>query len=688
MILVSKQGLPKSFKPFQNPITQPLPLVSLHSAAAAMALSKPSFFAHLKTVIKPYRRSHPPLPFVSLRFLSFATPEEAAAERRRRKRRLRIEPPLNSLRQSQPPPQQQQQPPRAPPNPNAPKVPETVSVLTGNRLNLHNRILTLIRENDLEEAALLTRHSIYSNCRPTIFTCNAVMAALLRQSRYAELLSLHRFITQAGVAANVVTHNLLINAYMDCRKTDTALEHYKQLINDAPFNPSPTTYRILIKGLVDNNKVERALELKDEMLSKGFEADPIVYHYLMRGEVKNSNPDGVFSLYNELEEKLGGFVSDGVVYGDLMKGYFLRGMEEEAMECYEKTVGENSKIKMSAVAYNSVLEALCKNGKFDEALQLFDRMLSEHNPPGKLTVNLGSYNVMVDGYCAQGRFKDAIEVFNTMGEKRCRPDTLSYNNLIEQLCGNGMLGEAEELYRGMGEKGVNPDEFTFVLLMDTCFKENRPDAAAGYFRTMVDSKLRPNLGVYNKLVEGLVKVGKVDEAKSFYDLMVGKLKMDDASYTFVMKALFDIGKADEVLKMVGGLLRDEGLEFSAELQEFVRGELSKEGREEDLVKLMEEVKREKAEAAAKEAEEAEKAKASSRAAISSLIPSKLFGNKEGEEKSTDATGNAAETASTNIEVETGKEENVADAVAEEQAIKGENLGEQDKIDVTSTQVTA
>ncbi|KAA8540042.1 hypothetical protein F0562_026734 [Nyssa sinensis] len=257
-------------------------------------------------------------------------------------------------------------------------------------------------------------------------------------------------------------------------------------------------------------------------------------------------------------------------------------------------------------------------------------MLAEHNPPKRLTVNLGSFNVMVDGYCAQGKFKEAIEVFKSMGEKRCSPDTLSYNNLIEQLCDNGLLGEAEELYKVMSEQGVSPDEFTYVLLMDTCFKESRPDDAAGYFRTMVESKSRPNLAVYNRLVEGLVKVGKIEEAKSFFDLMVGKLKMDDASYEFMMGALFETGKVDEVLKMVDTILRDDGLEFSAELQEFVKEELRKLGREEDLVKLMEEVEREKAEAAAKEAEAAEKAKSSARAAylIFNTIPKCLGPRKE------------------------------------------------------------
>lgn len=135
-----------------------------------MGLSKP-LFCHLRPT---------PFPLSTLRRLSFATPEEAAAERRRRKRRLRIEPPLAHSRPAlQTPPRH----PRQISNPNTPKLPESMSALSGKRLELHNRILALIRANDLEEASLLTRHSIYSNCRPTAFTCNAVLNALLRQAR-------------------------------------------------------------------------------------------------------------------------------------------------------------------------------------------------------------------------------------------------------------------------------------------------------------------------------------------------------------------------------------------------------------------------------------------------------------------------------------------------------------------------
>lgn len=309
------------------------------------------------------------------------------------------------------------------------------------------------------------------------------------------------------------------------------------------------------------------------------------------------------------------------------------------MECYQEVFVEGK--KMSDIAYNSVLDALAKNGKFDEAMRLFDRMIKEHNPPAKLAVNLGSFNVMVDGYCAEGKFKEAIEVFRSMGESRCKPDTLSFNNLIEQLCNNGMILEAEEVYGEMEGKGVNPDEYTYGLLMDTCFKENRPDDAASYFKKMVESGLRPNLAVYNRLVDGLVKVGKIDDAKFFFDLMVKKLKMDVASYQFMMKVLSEAGRLDDVLQIVNMLLDDNGVDFDEEFQEFVKVELRKEGREEDLAKLMEEKERLKAEAKAKEAEAAEAARNKKG---SGILITKMLGLKETESENTDATTAESELA--------------------------------------------
>ncbi|CAN0922559.1 Pentatricopeptide repeat-containing protein At3g49240, mitochondrial [Linum grandiflorum] len=102
--------------------------------------------------------------------------------------------------------------------------------------------------------------------------------------------------------------------------------------------------------------------------------------------------------------------------------------------------------------------------------------------------------------------------------------------------------------------------------------------------------------------------------------MVKKVKMNDASYKFIMKALSDGGRLDEVLKLVDGMLDDECIDFNEELQEFVKGDLlSKEGREEELTKLIEEKARQKAEAKAKEIEKVQASKRSTKLAVSSLF---------------------------------------------------------------------
>ncbi|RZC83693.1 hypothetical protein C5167_046497, partial [Papaver somniferum] len=105
------------------------------------------------------------------------------------------------------------------------------------------------------------------------------------------------------------------------KNTDTALKHYRQLIDNAPFSVSPTTYRILVKGLVDNSKIEQALPQKDDMIEKGL--------------LKNGDSDGALSLFEELRRTLGGL---------------------KQWDCYNEAVGEISSIRMNAVAYSPILD--------------------------------------------------------------------------------------------------------------------------------------------------------------------------------------------------------------------------------------------------------------------------------------------------------------------------------------------
>lgn len=224
----------------------------------------------------PTLQPHPSFSLLHLRTLAFSSAEEAAAERRRRKRRLRIEPPLHALRRDP-------NAPRPPPDPNARRQPDTTSSLTGPRLNLHNRVQSLIRAGDLDNASVLARQAVFSRTRPTVFTCNAIIASMYRAQRYDEAVSLFEFFfKQSNIVPNIVSYNFLIVSHCECKRVDVGLEIYKLILAQAPFSPSSVTFRHLTKGLIDVGRIGEAVDLLMEMLNKGLGADSIVYNNLIK----------------------------------------------------------------------------------------------------------------------------------------------------------------------------------------------------------------------------------------------------------------------------------------------------------------------------------------------------------------------------------------------------------------------
>lgn len=380
--------------------------------------------------------------------------------------------------------------------------------------------------------------------------------------------------------------------------------------------PSPTAYRVVVRCLVaDHGRLADAVELKDEMLASGFVGpDPQVYNLLMAGFVQAGDGAKAVELYQELEHKVGDeMILDGIVYGSLMKAYFLMGMEEKAMECYKEVIGAESEVRFGTESYNEVVDALGQNGRLEDALELFDRMLGEHNPPLRIVVNVRSFSVMVDAYSAAGRFEDAIAVFRRMGEWKVVPDVAAYNNLIRHLGLNRLVDEAEVLHKEMGEHSLVADEETYVLLMEACFRADRTNVGISYFDKMVELELKPDASAYHELVDGLVGLNMLDKAQEYFDQMrENGIDPTISTYETLLKAYVGMMQLDDAAKVAKCILLDEKVIFRDEMRELLESALRREGRDDDIAKLYEDVEREKAEAAAQAAEEKARAEALAR----------------------------------------------------------------------------
>ncbi|KAL5131743.1 Pentatricopeptide repeat-containing protein [Glycine soja] len=532
-----------------------------------------------RLLLRRVAAARPMFSLTQTRSYAFSSAEEAAAERRRRKRRLRIEPPLNAIR---PPPQQG--PPR---DPNAPRLPDSTSALVGPRLSLHNRVQSLIRAGDLEAASAIARHSVFSVTRPTVFTCNAIMAAMYRSGRYEEAIALfHFFFKQSNIVPNIVSYNNVINTHCDQGRVDVALEVYRHVVANAPFSPSPVTYRHLTKGLIHSGRISEALDLLREMLSKGHGADSLVYNNLISGFLHLDNFDKAIELFDELKERC--LVYDGVVNATFMEWFFSKGRDKDAMDSYRSLL--DRQFRMTPATCNVLLEALLNHSKTSEAWSLFDNMLDNHTPPNFQAVNSDSFNIMVNHCFKLGNFELALSTFKKVGSKpNSKPfamDVAGYNNIIARFCENAMLSQAETLFEELCSKSLSPDVPTHRTLIEAYLRMDRIDDALRIFHRMVDSGLRVVATFGNTVFHELIKNGKAIDCAQILSKMGEKdPKPDPTCYEVVIKGLCADGLLDKSRELLDEVMR-YGVGVTSSLREFVTEVFKKAGRGDEIERLL------------------------------------------------------------------------------------------------------
>nr|GLL23923.1 pentatricopeptide repeat-containing protein At1g10270 isoform X2 [Ipomoea trifida] len=513
------------------------------------------------------------------RSFAFSSAEEAAAERRRRKRRLRIEPPLGALRRDSAPRPPPSDDPRS-------RLPDSTSALVGPRLNLHNRVQSLIRAGDLDSAAAVARHSVFSNTRPTVFTCNAIIAAMYRAGRYNDAKALFQyFFNQSNIIPNVVSYNNLIVSHCDSGEVDEAIKVYNHILENAPFSPSYVTYRHLTKGLINSERINEAVDFLREMLNKGHGADSLVYNNLILGFLELGNLEKANELFDELKERC--LVYDGTVNATFMDWFFKQGREREAMDSYKDLL--DRKFRMVPATCNALLEVLLKHGRDKEALDLFDAMLDDHTPPVFQAVNSDTFNIMVNECFKLGKVSEAMDTFKKAGKSvKSKPfamDVAGFNNMITRLCELEMMEEAEKYYTELCNKSLNPDVTTYRTMIEAYVKAEKIDGVLEKYTKMVEAGLRVIPVYANKWFNFLINKGKVLECVPILTKMGEREPRPDVmTYDIVIRALCQEGNYDASFNLLSQMV-NYGVGLTSAFKEFVLEEFGKQGRRDEIDSL-------------------------------------------------------------------------------------------------------
>jgi len=143
------------------------------------------------------------------------------------------------------------------------------------------------------------------------------------------------------------------------------------------------TYSVLIKALVDQHRLDEALELVEDMKSKGLCVDDIVLTHLLEGCRHLSDHKRGMELFDEA-------VKNGVELSDmtlitLLKLHGKCGAHREAFDLVENSESLYG-VKLSVIHYTCLISGCLRTKNYDKAWEAFQWMLARKVEPDVTTL--------------------------------------------------------------------------------------------------------------------------------------------------------------------------------------------------------------------------------------------------------------------------------------------------------------
>ncbi|CAN0899713.1 Putative pentatricopeptide repeat-containing protein At1g53330 [Linum grandiflorum] len=262
--------------------------------------------------------------------------------------------------------------------------------------------------------------------------------------------------------------NSLLNAFLMCKEVDRMMEFYTGI--EEYGRPDACTYNILIRGCFLKGSVDHARKLFDEMLCKRIFPTVATLVIFVKGLCLADRLEEAVELKNDMV-KLYGVTPNAFIYSSLIKSLCEIGELIQAFQLKDEMVTKG--IELDSPVYSTLISGLFEAGRKEEALELWQEMNRSDCTPDTVT-----YNVMINGFCMNMDFKAAYEMLDKMSESGCKPDVVSYNIILRGLCKDGRLVCANELFDSMTGRGCLPDVISYrILFRGLCDGMQLKDAA-------------------------------------------------------------------------------------------------------------------------------------------------------------------------------------------------------------------
>ncbi|KAH9331747.1 hypothetical protein KI387_003855, partial [Taxus chinensis] len=293
---------------------------------------------------------------------------------------------------------------------------------------------------------------------PDIIVYNTLISACGKARKWNEVHQLWIKLKQSGCKEILVTYRLLVSTFVQCDQVELALEVYQDMIQNG-WQANGDILKGLTCVCAKEGRWTLALDFFQKFVDLGLKPNIITYNMLIDSLGKVGEVDLAFKIYEHMQTV--GHSADVYTAQGLLNGLNKTGQFSRSLRLFEHMKTSNN-IEMDAMIYNVALVSCHRLGLWEKALQYVWGMEKSGIKPGS-----SSYNLLIATCEIAGQPKVALQVFEHMLSVDCAPDTFTYLPLI-RACGNGLhLRELKQVLNSLPQTGVSANASIYNTLIQT-----------------------------------------------------------------------------------------------------------------------------------------------------------------------------------------------------------------------------
>ena len=377
------------------------------------------------------------------------------------------------------------------------------------------------------------------------------LCLLKRCNSMEEFKQVHAHVLKCGIFFDTFC---MSNLVATCALTKWGSMDYACSIFTQIDEPSSFDYNTMIRGNVNDMKLEEAMLVYVDMIESGVEPDKFTYPFVLKAcSLLGALDEGV-QIHGHCFKM--GLEDDVIVQNSLINMYGKCGEIKNACDVF------NGMGEKSVASWSAIIGAHACVEMWNECVMLLGKMSSEGrcrveestlvnvlsacthlgSPNlgkcihGILLRNISELNVVVktsliDMYVKCRCLEKGLRVFDNMSEK----NKFSYTVMISGLAIHGCGKEALKVFSEMLEEGLAPDDVVYVGVLSACSHAGLVDEGLQCFKSMqFEHEIEPTVQHYGCMVDLLGRFGMLKEAYELIRSM--SIKPNDVIWRSLLSA--------------------------------------------------------------------------------------------------------------------------------------------------------